>query len=368
MSDGSFPQTFAASVPPSGVNQNVPIDLSGTYGALFVGLAIALILWGMQTLQSVWYYLNYPKDPRMLKIWIAAICLLSTLDVGFSFAGVWEGTISSSGAVPQTFSNPSLFYRIVVYGVVGFLSQLFFLYRIIKFADILLIKYGIPLLLLPLIVYQMIANIVYAALWLRVSANPGPDIAAANIRIFESTQKWVVSSYAVACATDIVIAFVMGGLLLTRRSGIARTDRLLVRITITSINTGSWTAVNALLTVILTLKTPQTDYIFAVPSLTASTLYANSVLCNLNVRQFFRASDAASTTNNNWGSSVHKWKTSMGWRVDPSTARSRNSTRGTEQNIELPTISLDTTQNSEDILHTQSKASTGSTMGLESKA
>lgn len=260
-------------------------------------------------------------------------------------------------------------YRIVVYGVVGFLSQLFFLYRIIKFADIPLIKYGIPLLLLPLMIYQMIANIVYAALWLITSANPGPDIASANIRIFESTQKWVVSSYAVASATDIVIALVMGGLLLTRRSGIARTDRLLVKIAVTSINTGTWTAVNALLTVILTLATPQTDYIFAVPSLTASTLYANSVLCNLNVRQFFRARDTAPTTTTNWFSSIHKWKPSMVWRVDPSTAHTRSTgTRRTEQNIELPTIGLETTQNSEDFLHMQSKASSmGSTSGIRSE-
>ena len=37
--------------------------------------------------------------------------------------------------------------------------------------------------------------------------------------------------------------------------------------------------------------TPNSDFIFAIPSWFASVLYVNTVLCNLNVRQFFRARD-----------------------------------------------------------------------------
>jgi len=311
---------------------NVPIDLSGTFGALLIGLSIGLILWGMQTLQSVWYYLNYPKDPLLLKLWVALISILSTMDIAFSFSGIWEGVIAMSGTYSSTLPMKLVYARLLAYGFVGFFCQLFFLYRIFKFAGIRLIKYGIPALLLPLMIYQLVANIICAALWLRT--DPGNNMAGATTRA--AARAWIVSSYAVTGATDIIIALVMGGLLLQRRSGDSKTDRLLIKIAVTSINTGTWTAVDALLTVILSLTTPDSEDIFACPSWFASPLYVNTVFCNLNIRQFFRDSDDSNDTI--WLSTVG-FLTSSNWRTGSAGACPRsaaNLNRDKHWQVEFP--------------------------------
>jgi len=346
-----------AAVDPSAMN--VPIDLGRTFGALLIGLSFALILWGMQTLQSVWYYLNYPKDPLILKIWVAVISVLSTLDVGFSFAGVWEGAIRNSGTPPDAFSTKPIFWRIIAYGFVGFLCQLFFLYRIVKFAEARIIKYGIPILLMPLMIYQMIANFVYAALWLK--SDPGTDIAAATIKTVNATSVWVVSSYAVTCATDVIIALVMSGLLLQKRSGIAQTDKLLVKIAVTSINTGTWTAIDALLTVIFSLVTPNSDFIFAIPSWFASVLYVNTVLCNLNVRQFFRAKD---TERNSKGLGSIRMLNPGSWGSGGSSGRVHTE-QHREDPVELIRVERRTERHSDEFYNSRSKIGGESTLSFK---
>jgi len=339
MPNGTLIGPELALADPAASANNVPIDLSITFGALFVGLCIGLVLWGMQILQSFWYYLNYPNDPPLLKVWVLLLNLFATSDIAFSFAGIWQATIKSSGKIPDTFATKPVFYRIPMYGFVGFLAQLFFLYRIYKFASVGWVKILIPLTLLPMIVYQLVANIIFAVTWL--CTDPGTDVAASALRVNSVTQKWVISSYAVASATDILITIVLSALLLSQRSGVQRTDRLLVRIAITSINTGSWTAVDALLTAILTATNPtnKLDYIYAAPSWVASTLYANTVLCNLNIRQFFRTKDSADSSSIKFASTLHTLRFLKPFRGSPPTSFPSHETESDEH--ELPTIRVE---------------------------
>jgi len=76
-----------------------------------------------------------------------------------------------------------------------------------------------------------------------------------------------------------------------RRTGTKRTDKLLTELAIASVATGSWTALDSILIVILTTSTPSSAFLFAAPNFCFSSLYINTVLCNLNIRQFFRERD-----------------------------------------------------------------------------
>jgi len=340
---------------------NVPVDLSTSVGALFIGFSIALVLWGVQILQSFWYYLNYPKDSAPLKVWVLLMNLLASADVAFSFAGIWNAAIRNSGTPPNPFSDKHILYRVAMYAFVGFFAQMFFLYRIFKFASMGWVKYLVPLALLPLIVYQTIANMIFAVTW--IDAKPAANSLAAGsveVHLLTKTRVWVISAYAAACATDILITIVMSALLLSQRSGIQRTDRLLVRIAVTSINTGSWTAINALLTVILTTTTPASDLTFSIPSWFASTLYVNTVLCNLNVRQFFRSKDDES---NFIFSSTLRFRKPFRFTATHPTARSRNTvTRPNEH--ELSTFRMEAKHGDDDeLFNTGAKATKDHTSG-----
>jgi len=160
----------------------------------------------------------------------------------------------------------------------------------------------------------------------------------------------VISAYTVATVTDVLITIVMSGLLLSKRSGIKRTDRLLANIAITSINTGSWTVINALLTVILTVATSKSTYIFAIPNLSAAPLYVNTVLCNLNVRQFFRDQEAETSFQFSTVRIINLF------RREPRT-RHASATRDTED-AELPTIRIEGEQDRNEFLNVESKTST----------
>lgn len=264
----------------------VPLDLGLTYGALLVGSLIGCVLWGVQALQTVWYYLHYPTDPTSLKLFVAFINAVGTADNVMGILSIWHGAIRNSGLPPDIFSNPLLFIRIPFSGVVALLSQFFFVYRIFRFADLPLIKYGVPILLSPLIIFQLVGNSLSAGTWL--ATNPGSNPLAAEIRAQEHLQRIIIALYSATCAADIVIAFVMCFLLFRRRTGLKRTDRLLSNLAIASINTGSWTAIDSILIVILTSSTPTSTFLFAAPNFLFSSLYINTVLCNLNIRQFFR--------------------------------------------------------------------------------
>jgi len=278
----------------------VPLDLSTTYGALLIGSYIGCVLWGAQILQTVWYFLNFPRDPISMKIFVVVLNLVASLDMIFEILSIWFGTITASGTIPNVFTNPYLFYRIPTFAVVVFFAQNFYLYRIYKFATVDFIKYGIPTLLLPLIFFQLIANSYIAANWLNLrsaASLPSADIIQLEVGIQTRVTKIILPLYGSACATELLIAIVMCGLLFQRRTGIGSTDKLLLNLAATSINTGIWPALVALLIVILTKATSPTDFIYASPTYISSTLYVNSILCNLNVRQFFRKQpDSGSTT------------------------------------------------------------------------
>jgi len=67
-----------------------------------------------------------------------------------------------------------------------------------------------------------------------------------------------------------------------------KTDRMLTYLILASISTGFWTAVLAIITIIVAAATPTTDFLYLIPYLALPSIYINSVLCNLNIRQPIR--------------------------------------------------------------------------------
>jgi len=309
----------------------VPIDLGLTYGALLVGSLIGAVLWGVQVLQTVWYYVHYPADSITVKLFVAVLNVVGTTDSVIGVASIWQGAIRNSGLPPDIFTNPLLFVRIPISGIVALFAQSWFVYRIFQFADVPLIKYGVPVLLAPLVIFQLVGNSIVAGTWLHTS--PGSNPLLAEVTTQNRVQKYIIGLYSSTCAADIIIAFVMCYLLYRRRTGLRRTDRLLTNLALASINTGSWTAFDSILIVILTTSTPSSTFLFAAPNFCFSSLYINTVLCNLNVRQFFRVSDRTRQQSKSSVFSNFKLKPQWGAHF------SKSDQSGT---IQMPHISVDT--------------------------
>ncbi|KIJ06274.1 hypothetical protein PAXINDRAFT_20528 [Paxillus involutus ATCC 200175] len=70
-----------------------------------------------------------------------------------------------------------------------------------------------------------------------------------------------------------------------------KTDRMLLRLILVSINTGLWTAVLALLSIILLVSLPATELVYAGVYYPLCTLYSNTFLANLNIRSYIGGGD-----------------------------------------------------------------------------
>ncbi|KIJ58332.1 hypothetical protein HYDPIDRAFT_119660 [Hydnomerulius pinastri MD-312] len=99
------------------------------------------------------------------------------------------------------------------------------------------------------------------------------------------------ASNGTAAAVDITTTIAMCTLLAMGRTRLnANTDRMLLRLVIISINTGLWTALFALFTVILHVVYPG-NLMYTGVYFPLCTLYCNTLVANFNVRSYARGHD-----------------------------------------------------------------------------
>jgi hypothetical protein len=97
----------------------------------------------------------------------------------------------------------------------------------------------------------------------------------------------------IAAATDIALASCMMYLLQSERSGFNSSDQLVGKLILFSFNSGFWTALVALATIITLVAIPLPNLVYPGVYSMLCPLYCNTVLANLNSRRFLQQS----TTN-----------------------------------------------------------------------
>ncbi|KAG9313210.1 hypothetical protein JVU11DRAFT_6669 [Chiua virens] len=98
---------------------------------------------------------------------------------------------------------------------------------------------------------------------------------------------------AVGAGADILIVIFMTFLLIRQRiaTRFVSTAEILQRLTVFSVNTGTWPAAFSLATVILLHVFPS-NLLYTVPYLPLCSLYCNTLLANLNVREYIKGATA----------------------------------------------------------------------------
>lgn len=282
----------------------VSIDLSLSWGSLLAGTFASLILYGVSILQTFIYYVQYPKDRTPLKLLVAVVLLLDTLHQFLACAGLWSYLVQYYGNfVNLAVMHPPLLLATVVTSLVSFVVQSFFIWRIWSLSTGHF-KWIIPLILMPFVTAQPVLSIYYTVKGLitpAIEAVSGPLLT-----------KIANASNGTAAAVDITIAIMLCVLLAMGRTGFSgRTDRMLLRLIIVSVNTGIWTALFGLLAVILLVTLPQ-DLVFSGFYFPLCTLYCNMLLASLNVRRFVSSTDAGEPYQVPSAPSNPKLKTSSG--------------------------------------------------------
>jgi len=237
------------------------------------------MLWGLEAFQVAWYYIHYGNDPLSVKSWVALLFLTGTTHEILLFVGVYRYLVRHFGDIDFiSHQEAHMVCGTLLTSLASLLAQTFYAFRIYQFAERKSVKYGIPAILMPLILWEMGGGIYYV-----VKALQLPFIADLARLVNIGT-----SFTGASAAADVIIAATMSVLLYKRRTGVKKTDQMLTYLTIASINTGFWTAVLTLMTIIIAPATPTSDLYYLIPYLALPSVYINSVLCNLNIRQPLR--------------------------------------------------------------------------------
>ncbi|KAF8448818.1 hypothetical protein L210DRAFT_3523213 [Boletus edulis BED1] len=253
-----------------------------TYGSLYLAAVISTTFYGITCVQTLFYYTHYQNDPLRIKTFVGAIWLLGTIHEALSVSGAYK-FIMAGLENPSSIANgvPELILQTLLTGMVATITQGFFIYRIYVFSGKSIV---VPLIWVPLAIFQFVATILYVAKAL-YSAH-GIHVTKLRDDFFVDV---VVSGLSVAAVVDVLTAIFMTFLLLRKRStaGYSSVTHILQRLIVFTINTGIWTAGFALLSVILLLIYPR-DLRYAMFAIPLCSVYCNTLLANLNVRVYCR--------------------------------------------------------------------------------
>ncbi|KAL1715536.1 hypothetical protein EV715DRAFT_294095 [Schizophyllum commune] len=245
-------------------------DVRASLGPLLIASTISWAFWGLLTMQVIRYYLSYKRDTRITMTLVAVVWFLDTAHAIILYRGVYQCLINDFGrSIALEFSR--VFGEFPPRAIVTILVQGFCYWRIWR-----LHRSVIPL---ALFVTMALAQMVYMVM---------------TFGIFSASRKTSLikcASYGYLAAvliTDLTMAGLLSALLYKQRkeTPYQRTSEMLRRLFYYSINTGTWTAVFALVAMFTVSFQPKTAWWAAIFDVGVCGVYSNTLLVNLNGRDF----------------------------------------------------------------------------------
>ncbi|EIM85530.1 uncharacterized protein STEHIDRAFT_158158 [Stereum hirsutum FP-91666 SS1] len=243
-----------------------PPALDNTMGVMYVGIVLSGILYGMTCLQT-WYYFQeyYATDTFWIKLLVVMVCLFDT---------VHQALITHTDEF--LFSYPESEAEVLFNGLLALLVQGFFVMRIYRLSNQnIYLSGGVGILVLT----QFLLIIAYTA-----QAFELKTYVELNTKLHELT----LSINAITAATDVLIAVILCTMLHSSRTGFKRSDTMITKLIIFTVNTGLLTSIDAICGLATGAAYPNT-FIYILFFFALGRLYANSLLASLNARRSVRA-------------------------------------------------------------------------------
>jgi len=253
------------------------------FGSEVVLLPFTGALWGATCVQTFLYFVHHSRGDILLhKILVIWLWLADTVHLILTLLGVYQLTIVHYGdfAFISTISQNflwSLFFTTVVSCPV----QLYFTYRIWIISGR---KAIFPVVFVPLAIAQ---PAIYTAFLVICYGN-----ITTNRTLYAVTDL-LIAVWSTSAAIDILIAASLlyyVRKLKTAISGFQSTGKILDRAAVLTVNTGAWTALCSLFTII-TISAFPTSPAFTAVAFLICPLYCNTLLANLNSRGYIRGGD-----------------------------------------------------------------------------
>ncbi|KAH9942649.1 hypothetical protein B0H21DRAFT_696316, partial [Amylocystis lapponica] len=246
--------------------------------------------WGLQTVLSVQvylYYLFFPQDSIPLKILVYGTLCFEWVQTGLITADAFDVYVYGYGDITAMISFHNSWLSVpIMCGFIAAIVQIFFAWRIYVIAK-----------------SRILAGVICAVGQFSIAAVGGAMVRVSySLSLRPMLMAWLITSAFV----DVLIAIVMTRLLFKAKTGIAHSDDVVNRLIRLVIETGTLTAVIAIVDVLLLFTGPTHTLVYQCPSLILAKLYANTLLVNLNNRAFMRRGqtviDSSAANSSGFGS------------------------------------------------------------------
>ncbi|KAF9528889.1 hypothetical protein CPB83DRAFT_893868 [Crepidotus variabilis] len=265
--------------------------IEGNHGALFIGLLVATILYGVACAQTVVYFHRWGKDRRLFKNVVLVLWILNTISLLQAVLTLDGWLITNFGnfmAILQPSTTALIQMFLSGFADVVVRRQVFFFARR---AFILLkglgksrvVPWAVASIIVILSVFMYIEGITLACIGFRVQSQSTVDISA-------RMAKYVWMDYAyngISALVDCIIASSLCYALTKSRSGFNQTNHLVIQLMTFSISSGFVTSIFAISSLIVYAIFPQ--YLIALSlAWVIGQLHFNSLLLSLNSRSILR--------------------------------------------------------------------------------
>ncbi|KAK0453135.1 hypothetical protein EV421DRAFT_652306 [Armillaria borealis] len=258
--------------------------LDNTMGMLYLSALFAMGLWGAGTVQMYFYYTTYPADSLWLKYLVAVTWCADTANQGLISQLVYTYLVTNF-ANPAYLSalQPTLLPMMFLTGIIALLAQTFFCWRIWRLSNGNIWLTGGTYIVCfasfvsTMVFYGMTADYNEFAQLIPLH----PYMHALNV---------------LSAASDVIIAIVLVHLLRKQRTGYRKTNSMINRLILFTLNTGGICGLCAILTLVFNIVYPDT-YIYMLFYIIVCRVYLNSLLATLNSRETIRAIGNATIIN-----------------------------------------------------------------------
>ncbi|KAJ7140778.1 hypothetical protein C8R44DRAFT_974543 [Mycena epipterygia] len=258
-------------------------DVELLFGPMLLGVLINTLLYGVLLVQMLIYYQRYKGDRKWFRYLALYLLVAETVNVVFDIGLIYEPLIFRYGTTKALEVSPLLLRPDAAVTVaISTPIQLFVAWRVKTITQ----SYVFPIIIGVLSIISFGGGISVTTM---VSLNP-------EYADFGKFHPFVITWLTSTAACDIILSVALILSLYTRKTGTSTTDRYLDRIIRLTVQTGSITAVTALVDLLVFLFSPGTtlQFIWDFP---LSKLYTISLLSTLNARPWTEVVSTHHTMN-----------------------------------------------------------------------
>ncbi|KAG0702308.1 hypothetical protein DFH29DRAFT_875226 [Suillus ampliporus] len=267
--------------------------LDNTFGAFLIGVVVSATLYGVTCVQTWYYFSRYSSDPWYIRLLVGAVLLSDTVHQALITslcvclwaeceAIVYTYLVTDFGVVDDLGTLVwSLIVEVLFNGFTGAYGSMLPDHACIQTYPVSNKSIVATVSVLSLVIGEFILVVVYFA----------KSIHMTTFVELSTLKPLSMSVNAVAAAGDVLIAVFLCTLLQQSRTGFRRSDTMINKLILFSINTGLLTsvcAVMSLISYVAQITVWADTFIYISFYFCLGRLYCNSLLATLNARKSLR--------------------------------------------------------------------------------